>query len=1151
MGKSSGKAKTPKIAADNLESKQIISIVDIIGEGKIHGIVNGLQGVFLDGVPIQNPDGSYNFNGVEIAYTLGTQAQEPLKGFESVQNEVSVGLEVKQKAPIVRAITDPYIDRVRVTVGVRELLSQNKKGDIKRTSVSMEIQIGRDGRWTTKHKFDLIDKKTRSGYLRSFILDDLPEKPFNIRVVRITPDSKDDLLSNSTIWSSYTEIYDTKLSYPNTALVGLKFDSSQFSSIPARTYLIDGLEFLIPDNYDPRTRTYNGVWKGNFKTDWTNNPAWIIYGILTNDRFGMGKKFKNFKPDKFMMYSIGQRCDELVDDGFGGKEPRFTCNCAITEQSQAYDLINNFFSIFRAMPVWNGTQMTAVVDRPRDPVTIYTNANVVNGRFSYSSSAKNDRHTAARVKYTDPSHNWDAVTEYVPDDQLIARFGFNPIDVEAFGCTSRGQTHRLGKWIIQTEKLETKTVSFSVGIAGIRHLPGDIIGILDNNYVGAQAGGRIKEINGRTITLDRDVEIGDNAHITYQNVDAKQVKVKVISQDAPNVLTLAEPVNAEKWAVWILTNSLISMRLCRALTIAENDDGTYSITAVDHDPNKEKIVDSSASFIEDSTSLTTYGQAAPKNIKILPFYEVRQGITVAILTAEWERAEGAAHYEAQWRKDNSTWVNVPKTPNVSITIEGIYSGVYDVRVRSIGATGQSSPWAYSESTEIKGKVGKPDQPVGFTASDNVAFGINLSWGFPAGSGDTSHTEIQYSTNENEENALPLTNAVYPSCSYSQTGLAVGQVFFYRARLVDRIGNVSDWTNWIRGSSTTDTNELSNHFFDEIKETDAWNSLVGQVDKNTETVGNHATSISSINTSVSNQNNTITAQAEKIESLSTSINGVSTAITDVSKAIQDTNGKLSAYRTMKVEVDKNGKQYIAGMTMGVEQTSSGTQSNVIFLADKFMVMNKPGATPIPAFTVNNGNVIMNNAFIGNGTITNAKIGNVIQSDNYQYGVSGWQLIKNPGKLNAVDVDISGKIKATAGEMNNVVINENCQIKGTLRVEQIVGTSTQVYTCLTNNGTITITPESFERQILFMPITVYSRKTPAGGDHAPDTWESTTISIAFDNVVKHKLTTDIASETKSFIEQLPANKSVVINVKSGSTFHKEKYLPEFITMLVIKK
>lgn len=1116
MGKSSGKAKTPHIAADNLESKQIISVVDIISEGKINRVVNGLQGVRLNGVPIQNPDGTYNHSGVEIAYTLGTQAQEPLKGFESVQNEVSVGLEVKQKTPIVRAITDPYIDRVRVTVGVRELLSQNKKGDVNRASVSMEIQIGRDGRWTTKHKFDLIDKKTRSGYLRSFILDDLPEKPFNIRVVRITPDSKDDLLSNSTIWSSYTEIYDTKLSYPNTALVGLKFDSSQFSSIPARTYLVDGIEFQIPDNYDPRTRTYNGVWKGNFKTDWTNNPAWIIYGILTNDRFGMGKKFKNFKPDKFMMYSIGQRCDELVDDGFGGKEPRFTCNCNITEQSQAYDLINNFFSIFRAMPVWNGTQMTAVVDRPRDPVTIYTNANVVGGRFSYSSSAKNDRHTAARVKYTDPSHNWDAVTEYVPDDQLIARFGFNPIDVEAFGCTSRGEAHRLGKWIIQTEKLETKTVSFSVGIAGIRHLPGDIIGILDNNYVGAQAGGRIKEINGKTITLDRDVEIGDNAHITYQNVDAKQVKVRVISQDAPNVLTLAEPVNAEKWAVWILTNSLISMRLCRALTIAENDDGTYSITAVDHDPNKERIVDSSASFIEDSASLTTYGQAAPKNIKIFPFYEVRQGITVAILTAEWEKAEGALHYEAQWRKDGSTWVNVPKTPNVSITIEGIYSGIYDVRVRSIGATGQSSPWAYSESTEIKGKVGKPDKPVGFTASDNVAFGINLSWGFPAGSGDTSYTEIQYSSSDNEENAQLLSNVSYPSCHYSQTGLAIGQVFFYRARLVDRIGNVSDWTNWIRGSSTTDTNELSGHFFDEIKETDAWNSLVGKVDENTEAVG-----------------------------------AASTKITDVSNSIEKTNGKLSAYRTMKVEIDKNGKQYIAGMTMGVEETSKGTQSNVIFLADKFMVMNQPGTTPIPAFTVNNGNVIMNNAFIGDGTITNAKIGNLIQSDNFQEGKIGWQLTKNQGTLKAVNAEISGKLKATSGEMNNVVIKENCEIKGTLRVDQIVGTSTQVYTCLTNNGTVTIRPEPFDRQILFMPITVYAQNVSSNMD-SPDKWRRTTITISFDRTVRHTLQTQMPAKTFSFIEQLPANKSTVINVKSSSSFnYDDDAIPEFITMLVIKK
>lgn len=680
MSKDSGKEKSPTIEADNLESKQKLSIIDIIGEGQIEGPVNGLKGVFLNKTQVQSEDGSYNFTGVEVEWTSGTQSQLPLSGFAETQNEIPVNLEVKKTTPIVRTITDPYVDRVRVTVGVSALYSQSNSGDILRTSVSMAVQIGSGSNWVTVKVIDLIQKKTRSQYLTSVILENLPPVPFNIRVVRLTPDSKSDLLVNNTLWSSYTEIYDTKLSYPNTALVGLKFDSSQFNGVPTRTYLIRGIRCKIPNNYDPISRTYNGIWLGEFKTEWTNNPAWIVYDILKNNRYGMARRFGQFSVDKFMLYSIAQYCDQLVDDGFGGKEPRFTCNCYITEQSQAYDLINNFFSIFRAMPVWDGMQLSAVIDRPSDISAIYTNANVVDGKFSYSSSAMKDRHTAVRVKYIDPEYGWEPVTEYVADDEAIKRFGLNVLDVEAFGCTSRGQAHRTGKWIITTEKYEKQTVTFAVGREGLRHLPGDVIGILDNEYVMSQSGGRIVSAVNNIVTLDRDVKIDKNSYLTYQDVNARLVKVKVLSQKTTNTLVLEQNVSADQWSTWVLTNVNVSLRLFKALAISENDDGTYSITALEHEPKKEAIVDNGAVFAPTKNQSISWGIPPIEGlaVSITPDSDEYQAVL------SWTTPRTMNHLEFQVTiLRNGNLVSRQNVPEMSVTMGNLDEGKYTASVRGV------------------------------------------------------------------------------------------------------------------------------------------------------------------------------------------------------------------------------------------------------------------------------------------------------------------------------------------------------------------------------------------------------------------------------------------------------------------------------------
>ncbi|WP_294844489.1 host specificity protein J [uncultured Gilliamella sp.] len=680
MGKSSGKEKSPSIASDNLESKQQLSIIDIIGEGQIEGPISGLKSIFLNKTPVQADDGSYNFNGVEVEWTSGTQSQLPLSGFSETQNEIPVSLEVKYKTPIVRTITDPYIDRVRVTVGVSSLYGQTTSGDTYRTDVKLAVQISVGNGWVTKKTVELIDKKTRTQYLTSVILDDLPSTPFNIRVARITPDSNSDLLVNNTVWSSYTEIYDAKLSYPNTALVGLRFDSSQFNGVPSRTYLIRGIRCKIPNNYDPILRTYNGIWLGEFKTEWTNNPAWIVYDILKNNRYGMARRFGQFSVDKFMLYSIAQYCDQLVDDGFGGLEPRFTCNCYITEQSQAYDLINNFFSIFRALPIWDGMQLSAVIDRPGDTVAIYTNANVVDGKFTYSSSAMKDRHTAVRVKYIDPNNGWEPVTEYVADDEAIKRFGLNILDVEAFGCTSRGQAHRTGKWIITTEKYERQTVNFSVGRAGLKHLPGDVIGILDNEYVMSQSGGRIAAAVNNIVTLDRDVKIDKNSYLTYQDVNTKLVKVKVLSQKSSNTLVLEQNVNSDQWSTWILTNINVSLRLFKALAISENDDGTHSITALEHEPKKEAIVDNGAVFAPAKNQSISWGIPPIEGlaVSITPDSDEYQAVL------SWTTPRTMNHLEFQVAiLRNGNLVSRQNVVEMSVTMSNLDEGKYTASVRGI------------------------------------------------------------------------------------------------------------------------------------------------------------------------------------------------------------------------------------------------------------------------------------------------------------------------------------------------------------------------------------------------------------------------------------------------------------------------------------
>ncbi|ELJ6116967.1 host specificity protein J [Escherichia coli] len=619
MGKGSSKGHTPREAKDNLKSTQLLSVIDAISEGPIEGPVDGLKSVLLNSTPVLDSEGNTNISGVTVVFRAGEQEQTPPEGFESSGSETVLGTEVKYDTPITRTITSANIDRLRFTFGVQALVETTSKGDRNPSEVRLLVQIQRNGGWVTE-KDITIKGKTTSQYLASVVVDNLPPRPFNIRMRRMTPDSTTDQLQNKTLWSSYTEIIDVKQCYPNTALVGVQVDSEQFGSQQvSRNYHLRGRILQVPSNYNPQTRQYSGIWDGTFKPAYSNNMAWCLWDMLTHPRYGMGKRLGAADVDKWALYVIGQNCDQSVPDGFGGTEPRITCNAYLTTQRKAWDVLSDFCSAMRCMPVWNGQTLTFVQDRQSDKVWTYNRSNVVmpddGAPFRYSFSALKDRHNAVEVNWIDPNNGWETATELVEDTQAIARYGRNVTKMDAFGCTSRGQAHRAGLWLIKTELLETQTVDFSVGAEGLRHVPGDVIEICDDDYAGISIGGRVLAVNSqtRTLTLDREITLPSSGTTLISLVDGEGNPVSVEVQsvtDGVKVKVSRVPDGVAEYSVWGLKLPTLRQRLFRCVSIRENDDGTYAITAVQHVPEKEAIVDNGAHFDGDQSG-TVNGVTPP------------------------------------------------------------------------------------------------------------------------------------------------------------------------------------------------------------------------------------------------------------------------------------------------------------------------------------------------------------------------------------------------------------------------------------------------------------------------------------------------------------------------------------------------------------
>lgn len=1144
------KSRTPTEQPDDLQSIAKAKLLIALGEGEFSGQLTG-KDIYLDGTAIENADGSQNFSGVTWEFRSGTQAQKYIQGIPGTENEISVGTEVSSATAWTRTFTNTQLSAVRLRLKWPSLFQQEDDSDLVGYSIKYAIDLQTDGgTWQTVLNTS-VTGKTTSGYERSHRID-LPQagSTWTLRLRKITADANSAKIGDTMMLQSFTEVIDAKLRYPNTALLYIEFDSSQFNgSIPQISCEPRGRVIRVPDTYDPETRTYSGTWTGAFKWAWTDNPAWIFYDLVVSDRFGLGHRLTAANIDKWTLYQVAQYCDQMVPDSKGGNgtEPRYTCNVYIQDRNDAYTVLRDFAAIFRGMTYWGGDQIVALADMPRDVDYSYTRANVVGGRFTYSSSTTKTRYTTALVSWSDPGNAYADAMEPVFEQALVARYGFNQLEMTAIGCTRQSEANRKGRWGILTNNKD-RVVSFDVGLDGNIPQPGYIIAVADELLSGKVMGGRISAVNGRVIKLDRvaDAAPGDRLILNLPSGASQSRTIQAVNGESVTVTTAySETPQAE--AVWVVESDELYAQQYRVVSVSDNNDGTFSITGAWHDPDKYARIDTGAIIDQRPVSVIPPGnQSPPANIVISSFSVVQQNISVETMRVSWYQAQNAIAYEAQWRRNDGNWVNVPRTSTTSFDVPGIYAGRYLVRVRAINAAEISSGWGYSEEKTLTGKVGNPPKPVGFIASENVVFGIELNWGFPANTDDTLKTEIQYSLTGTEDDAMLLADVPYPQRKYQQMGLKAGQIFWYRAQLVDRSGNESGYTGWVRGQASIDVSDITDVILEDIKGSETFKDLIeNAVDSNEKIAGmadeikNHAdeleqqakdilenadglaqaevkideisvsmdgmtggvknsaiaiiqnglaqvatrkslsasvagnsaqldridevivnekeatarsllslqTDVNGNKASINSLNQTFSdyqqATATQINGITATVNGHTSAITTNAQAIANVNGDLSAMYNIKVGVSSNGQYYAAGMGIGVENTPSGMQSQVIFLADRFAVTTAAGNSVALPFVIQNGQTFIRASFIQDGTIENAKIGNYIQSNNYAAGSAGWKLNK-AGDAEFNNVTVRGVVYASGGRFTGEIQATSGKFKGTVEAQSFIGDIANMHT-----------------------------------------------------------------------------------------------------------
>ncbi|ELD71971.1 phage tail tip fiber protein [Escherichia coli] len=1141
----SNQTRTPVEAPDSIQSIARAKVLIALGEGEFAGGLDG-KNIFLGDsssyTPLQNADGSYNFNNVKYEFRSGTQDQDYIQGFPGIENELQVSYELKQAVPYVRAVSNTQLSALRIRLGWPTLLLQKNNGDKVGTRVEYAIDLSVDGGPYETVVNGAVDDKTTSLYERSHRVN-LPKSStgWQLRVRRITPDSTSVNIVDTMRVVAVTEIIDAKLRYVNTALLYVEFDAKQFpNGIPQVVCNPKGRIIRVPDTYDPETRTYSGTWEGVFKWAWTDNPAWIYYDIILNERFGLGQRIDATQIDKWELYRIAQYCDQLVPDGKGGSgtEPRFRCNVYIQDRNDAWTVLRDLAGIFRGMTYWGDNKMYVLADMPRDVWHIYNHASVVEGKFTFADPSETTRNTAALVNWSDPANHYKDTPEPVYDSDLAMRFDYRQLEMTAIGCTRQSEANRRGRWALLTNGIG-EVVTFSTGM----DVPpvGEVIGVAANELAGRTIGGRVSAVNGRNITLDRaaDVKAGNRLFLNLPSGTAQARTVQAVNGNTVTVTTpYSETPEAE--CNWGVDSDDLFIALFRVTGTRDNNDGTFEVTGTTYNPDIYSAVDTGARLDERPVSVIPPGvQAPPGNIVVDSYSTVNQNIAITTMRVAWDAVQGAVAYEAEWRRDSGNWISVPRTSSLGFEVQGIYSGRYLVRVRAVNASDVSSVWSTSPEVNLTGKVGNPPKPVGFIASENVDFGIELNWGFPANTDDTLKTEIQYSLTGTEDDAMLLADVPYPQRKYQQMGLKAGQIFWYRAQLVDRSGNESGYTEWVRGQASIDVSDITDVILEDMKGSDTFKDMIeNAVDSNEKIAGmadeikNHAdeleqqakdilenadglaqaevkideisvsmdgmtggvknsaiaiiqanlaqvatrktlsasvagnsanldrideviandreatarsllslqTDVNGNKASINSLNQTFSdyqqATATQINGITATVNGHTSAITTNAQAIANVNGDLSAMYNIKVGVSSNGQYYASGMGIGVGNTPSGMQSQVIFLADRFAVTTAAGNSVALPFVIQNGQTFIRASFIQDGTIENAKIGNYIQSNNYAAGSAGWKLNK-AGDAEFNNVTVRGVVYASGGSFTGEIQATSGKFKGTVEAQSFIG------------------------------------------------------------------------------------------------------------------
>ena len=1262
----SQKQHTPVEQPDSAQSMARCRMLLALGEGEFAGGLDATS-IFLDGTPLGNADGTMNFENVSWEFRPGTQTQTPIPGFPAVENETTVGVSLTKATPWTRALSNTQIDAVLVRIGIPGLQQQENDGDIVGTTVKYHIDLAVDGGAFSTVMTRTVTEKLSSLYELTHRIN-LPKAStgWQIRVVRDTDDSTSQMLQNKTQVQAITEVIDARLRYPHTALLYVSFNAKSFNNIPKVSCKPKGRIIRIPSNYDPIARTYSGTWDGTFKWGWTNNPAWIWFDVLTEPRFGLGRRVTAQMLDKWELYRIAQRCDQKVPDGKGGDgtEPRFMFDVYIQSQADAWQVIKDIAAGFNGMTFWGNNMFNVVSDMPADTskLQILTRASVV-GKPVYSSGSEKTRFSSALINFSDPDNHYQDRTTAVMFPDLVKQFKFKQTQITAIGCTRESEAQRRGGWAVYSNSLD-RIITLQTGLDGYVYVPGTVFAFADERLSGRVYGGRITGYNAglKAVTTDRGTSAvaGDTLMIRTRG---GTVESRVIQAVNGTQLVVATPFTAAPLpnAVFVIDAGQLRLQYFRVTNLRfDDEENTFTITGAEYNASKYDAVDNNARLDTPPISLIPTGLVnQPTNIAVSSYDAVRQGQRVATLTASWDapvdkngkpQADVIA-YRVQWKRGDNEWVNVPETGLRNIEVPGIFEGDYLVRVRAINSGGASSLWATSALTHLKGRAGEVPKPVGLKATEDVVFGINVTWGFPANTGDTLSTELQYSIAADGSNPMLLASVPYPQKLYQQMGLKAGQEFWYQARLVDRIGNQSGWTDWVRGQASIDVSDITNAILEEIKETDTFKDLIesavessekfaeladaikenanglaaavgsnkqtaeaiignalaiadvvvrqtaqqgansatfeqlreviatetearvtdvtrleaktaqneagitdvrqalatetearasavsqltaatqvasdkadsaaavgaqntasitdlsqvvtdldssmasrledlgaqtdkasggiqsnsialitstlAQVDQQvrlsaqygdskasidridnvmasdreatarsllslqTDVNGNKA-AINSLNQTFSNYQQ---ATATQINGITATINGHTSAITTNAQAIANVSGDLKAMYSIKVAVDANGKQYAAGMGIGVENTPSGMQSQVLFLADRFAVMAQAGGAVTLPFVIQNGQVFIRETFIQDGTIGNAKIGNYIQSNNYVAGSVGWRLDKGGTFENYGSTAGEGAMKQTnqtisVNDANNVLRVQIGRITGT--------------------------------------------------------------------------------------------------------------------------